>query len=783
MRQQGRVQAPELQGNVALRPAPIQSDTYAAPARPATDNRLASLAQALGAFSNSIGDYASTVKPSKEDRQKAIWAAERKMEGMSLEETRKAVDSGALPVFADKWAQQSANAIAGGKAGYLFANELKDQMTRDFDWDGGDPDKHITDAINGYIENSPYKDDPNFGSNFIKNASALREWSVKFKMDRKTEQFVETQQQSAFDFISTFIDSQSEAGTDPKELTKNLFKQLPVLGKAGTLGVNEEALEGEVLNAARRIAGSHPEVALAIINHTRKGRDGMDRSFAGDQDKQDTILHIRATAAKAIGEQFEAFEKERIAGYNVELFKAGNGDQIVDRVIKTPDGREVTLTAEAQRKAVETEYARQSALIAKHRKETPDETMFRELRDYRRQGATHKGLEQTLTGMADMASVDMIGDPESKDRLMNKLNVYRKLRQESKNSIMAYTKEKDRDFAEAFVEATDYLDMSDDAALEFAIKVTQPLDAAGREQVSKYQREIDSEIGNLSTKKGWFGIETDSDPTNFSTVKTKVSQLAQKMVAAGVKPKEAITMAANAVKANSQSHNGTLLDLNGLDVPDQFPDAVDEALVQFISANPKVIERSGLDPEDLTIVPLGGDVSGGRFKIVSKDNVAVPLYNDRQEVAVLTLAGIRKAWNERKDEDDRGNLRQDVFDHSASQKGLVYAVDKDGSKSWIDPKTKEKYSFQYTEKDRAPIWKKTGKRYSRAIVTRDDGGFVLKGYEGGKFWGRLRGSDLKKHREEMKKGENDIDAAAAKRREWWGKILPSIKVGDTVLND
>jgi uncharacterized protein YoaH (UPF0181 family) len=744
---------------------------------------MASLAQALGAFSDSIGNYAQTVQPSKEDRQKAIWAAERRMEGMSLEETRKAVDSGTLPVFGDKWAQQSANAIAGGKAGYLFANELKDQMTRDFDWDSGDPDKHITDAINGYIENSPYKDDPNFGSNFVKNASALREWSVKFKMDRKTEQFVETQHQSAFDFIDTFIQSQSEAGTDPKELTKNLFKQLPILGKKGTLGVNEEALENEVFNAARRVASSHPEVALAILNHTRVGRDGLDRSFAGDRDKQDLVLQIRATAAKAIGDQFETSEKERIANFNVELFKAGKGAEIVDRVIKTPDGREVTLTAEAQRKAVETEYARQSQLIAKHRKETPDETMFRELRDYRRQGATHKGLEQTLSGMADMASVDMLGDPESKAGLVNKLNVYRKLRQESKNSIMAYTKEKDRDFAEAFIEATDYLDMSDDAALDFAIQVTQPLDASGREQVAKYQREIDSEIGNLATKKGWFGIETDSDPTNFSTVKSKVSQLAQKMVAAGVKPKEAITMASNAVRANTQAHNGTLLDLNGLDVPDQFPDAVDEALVQFIAANPKVIERSGLDPEDLTIVPLGGDVSGGRFKIVSKDNVAIPLYNDRQEVAVLTLAGIRKAWTERKEEDDRGNLRQDIFEHSAEQKGLQYLVDKDGSEAWVDPKTKEKYTFQYTEKDSRPIWKKTGKRYSRAVPTRADGSFVLKGFEQGKFWGRLRGSDLKKYREDMKQWENDIDKAAEERRKWWGKILPSIKVGDTVLND
>lgn len=778
----GRVQAPELQGNVALRPAPIQSDTYAAPARPAQDNRMASLAQALASFSDSIGNYATTVKPSKEDRQKAQWAAERRIEGMTLPEVRDAVDSGRLPVYADKWAQQSSNAIAGGKAGFDFATTLKDQMTRDFDWDNGDPDQHITNAINAYIDSSPYKNDPNFGSNFIKNASALREWSIKFKTDRKTGQFVEGQQQSAFDYLDTYIRSQAP-GTDPNVLAGELFKQLPLLGKQGTLGVNEEALEGEVMNVTRRIAGTHPEVALAIINHTRKGRDGVDRSFAGDQDKQDVILQIRAQAQKAIGEQYEAREKANLAIANIELFKSGNGDQIVDRVINTPDGREVTVTVENQRKAVEAEYGRQSRLIAKDRKETPTETMFRELRDHRRQGWTHKGLEQTLTGMADMASIEMIGDPESKGALMNKLNVYRQLRQESKNSIMAYTKEKDRDFAEAFIEGTSYLDMSDDAALDFAIKVTQPLDASGREQVAKYQREIDSEINNLATRKGWFGIETDSDPTNYSTVKSKVTQLATKIVAAGVKPKDAITMAANAVKSNTQAHNGTLLDLNGLDVPDQFPDAVDEALVQFMAANPKVVQASGLDPEDLTIVPLGGDVSGGRFKIVSKDNVAIPLYNDRKEVAILTLPGIRKTWAERKTEEDRGNLRQNVFDNSASQKGLEYLVDTDGSKAWVDPKTREVYSFQYTEKDNSPIWKKTGKRYSRGVQTKADGGFVLRGYEKGKFWGRMSGSDLKKYRQDMKEWEKEHDKAAAERRKFWGSLLPSIKVGDTVLND
>lgn len=101
----------------------------------------------------------------------------------------------------------------------------------------------------------------------------------------------------------------------------------------------------------------------------------------------------------------------------------------------------------------------------------------------------------------------------------------------------------------------------------------------------------------------------------------------------------------------------------------------------------------------------------------------------------------------------------------------------------MNPETREVFDFQFTEKDDAPVWKKTGKRYRRGNVVKEDGGLVLKGWEGGKFWGRLRGSDLKKHREEMKRWSDDIDRQAAERRKFWGKLLPSIKIGDKVLND
>jgi hypothetical protein len=780
---QGRVQVQDLQGNGALRPAPIQSDTFVAPARPSADNRWASLAQSLAGFSSSLGDYASTMKPSEEERQRQIWAAERKMEGLTNDETKQLVDEGKIPAFADKFARQAAHSVAGATRGRTFATELRDQMVKEFDWDAGDPDAFITSKINEYIENSPYKDDPNFGQNFMRSATGLRDWAVKFSVDRKSEQFVEQKGQSAYDYLSATFDQQAELGSDPEKVADLIFSQLPVLGSKGTLGVNEETLEGEVLNLARRYADTNPDHALALINRTRKGRDGIERSFAMDRDKADQVEQIRATAAKAKDRISEAEARQELANRNADLFRNGGMESVEDFTFKTSGGREVTVSKDEQLKAAEDEYLRGSAQIAKTRREAPTEQMFRELRDFRRQGHKHPGIARALGNMVDSASPEILGDPESKERLMGKLDVYRKLRQESKNSITAYTKEEDRDFAEAFIQGTDFLGLSDDAALEFAITTSRPLDAFGREQVGKYQREIDSELNNLATRKNWFGFDSDSDPTNFSTVKTKVTQLAQKFVVGGVEPKLAVTAASKAVKENMTVHNGTMLDLNGLDVPDNFPEAVDEALAQFIAANPKVVERSGFEPEDLTVVPVGGDVSGGRFKIVDRENVAVALHTDKQEVALITLKDIRGMWNRKTQEETKIKLRQDNFNNSVQQKGLVYAVDTDGSKGWVDPKTKELFDYQYTEKDDAPIWKKTGKRYKRAVVVNDDGGPVLKGFDAGSNWGRLRGADLKAYRERMKKLGDDHDAAAAERRKFWGSILPSIKIGDTVLND
>lgn len=782
----GRAQTPDLQGNLTLRPAPIKSDTFAAQPRQSADNRLAALSNALSSFSTSLGGLGATMEPTEEERRSAIWAEQRRINGMTNEEQNALSDAGKLPVYDKPFVQRAVNAIFGGTRGQSFADDLKAKMTTDFDWNTGNPDAYIRNQISSYLEGSPYRDDPNFAANFQRNASVTLDWAVNYGNQRKVERTIENQEQAAFDYIDSYARHQLEGGTDPEAVARNLFAQYQNLGKDGTLGVNNDRLDAIVLNVARRIADSQPEGAMALVNHMRKGRDGVDRSFAMDRDKQDVVLQIMDTANRAQGRKSEALSRQRIADTDAETFRAGKADSIAEITFQTSDGRSVTVTKEDRLKAAEAEYLRASDVIAKTNQETVYEKTSRDLRVARRNGRKLPYLEQQLTNISDMASIDMIGDPEAKGKLLGKLTAYRWVRMESPGTLNAYTTEKDRDFGEAFFDAVDFLGKSDDQALDFAIKVAQPIDASGRESLAKYQQQIDSEVNELASRKNWFGIETDSAPSNLSTVRTKVSQLAGKMVAAGLPPRDAIEMAAKSIKKRSTVHNGTVLFLQGLDVPDNFGDVADEALAEFMVANPKVLERSGLDPEDLTLVPLGGNLSGGRFVIANRENTIDTLRDDAGNVAVVTLAGLREVagrMSERQQQDDKRSLRQSVFENSTRHKGLVYARDTDGSLSWVHPDTREVYDFQFTEKDDAPVWKKTGKRYRRGNMVKEDGSFVLKGSEAGKFWGRLRGSDLKKHREEMKKWSDDHDAAAAERRKFWGKLLPSIKIGDSVLND
>src|SRR5687768_12871698 len=104
MAQQGRVQVRDLQSDVRLRPAPMQSDTYAAPARLQGDQNLARLSDALGSFSNSLGNLVPVMGAvDKEARAREDAIFNKRIAGMTLPEVRKEISEGRMAVTEDKF--------------------------------------------------------------------------------------------------------------------------------------------------------------------------------------------------------------------------------------------------------------------------------------------------------------------------------------------------------------------------------------------------------------------------------------------------------------------------------------------------------------------------------------------------------------------------------------------------------------------------------------------------------------------------------------------------------
>ncbi|MGN6552077.1 MAG: hypothetical protein ACTHJ3_19605 [Pararhizobium sp.] len=721
---QGRVQAPELQGNLPLRPAPIQSDTYAAPARPAANTNLTRLADALGSFSSSIGSLVPLMKPSDKELQDQAWAEQRKFSGWTRDDYVKAVEDGSIPNYDNQFAQKAIHASFGDEYGAHRVDQLQQDLTRNFDWDHGNVDQYLAQATKADIDK--YGSDRNFGAAYMRRMDGLRTWAMDYATKRKSSDFVDAQNRAAFGFIDTMVDDGIKTGTDPRKIADGIYGQYANLGKDGTLGVDYKQLDQEVLNKARRIAATAPEVALALISHERPGKDGSPRSLMSNPDMQDTVLQIQLTAKKAVSLQEEQQFKTTLRDQNYQLLRHGNADQIADIHYKTLTGDEKTITVKQQQDWAEEDFQRHSQNIAKGNRETQPETLSRELRAYRLSGMKHPGLSSAVTGIADMASIDLEQDPEGRQKLLGKLKAYEWLQNESTASLLAYTKEPDRQFAETYLMAEKYLHQDPDTALSTAIRTTQ-VTKEGMESVQKYQREIDAQVNSLGTKPGWIWGTNSAEPANSSIAKQRVTNLAQTFVRLGLKPTDAVEQAAEAVKKTSITYNGVLLDMQGQDLPQNFSEALDDAIADYAKKAPLTLKRNDISQSDISVAPApSGTASGGRLMLVDKHTM-LPVFDDKGQAVFINLSQLRQSSKVKQEAKDRETVRNAALNSSIAAKGLVQAVDTDGKTYWVDKSTREIYTYSFGQKDSAPRWSKTGQRYKRGVLTTPQGGFVFGG--------------------------------------------------------
>jgi hypothetical protein len=731
---QGRVQVPELQNNTRLTPAPMQSDTYAPPPQPVKNENLFRLADALGAFSNSAGNLVGVVgKTSKEQRDAEEAAFNKRLAGMTLEETRKGMDDGTLKAHGDAFTIAAQSSILGNKWAQSEAAKTDELLSTTFDWDKGNPEEFLAKHWKEVTENDPNFANPNFA------ASAGRAWiqykdSVLAKQDKyRTDRINQGKVDRSYDVIAGKTDEWIKAGMEPAQFAKNLNAMRGELGVKGSLGANEQTLDLEYLNAAERLVQTNPEYAVAMVDAEYNGRSGKT-SLSAQRAYADRVMQIKVGAAKAIGLRQDKAQESEIEHQADQLLADGKLDRVTDVTWYNHNHEQQTKPAETIKKEAFNRYLDRSQQIASVNRETPDQTMARELRVSQQSGLDHPGLKAVVSGIAQAASIDMSQNPDAMSRVMDKVKMARWLYNTSKNTYMAYVSEADRDFMESFIIAKDELpgkdgrQMSDAGALEFATRTSQPVQVDGLNFTKAQNDAIDQSVKSIGTKSGFMGFFTSLTPTNSAAAQQRVASIAKRLVRGGLDQDKAIEVAADSVKRNSITYNGTLLSLGKVALPDNYKEALDGIIGDFATENPGVLTDHDISTSDISIMPAQDiNKSGGRFILTDK-NTGLPLMDDAKgEPYYVTLGTIRSRGNNMKATADAKAAHDISVRGVAKTRGLVPVQSEDGNGTvWVDPKTREHFDITLPEPGGKPVVKKLGRRapVDRNKPRYDDNGFM-----------------------------------------------------------
>lgn len=716
---QGRVQTQELRSDIQLRPAPIQSDTFAAPAAPVRNDNMLRLADALGSFSNSIGNLIPTLAASQKENAKKAEEAQlarfqQRIGGMTLAEVNKEIQEGRMEKADSPWRQAAQSTIYGAKFAQALGAETDEALKTEFDWTNGDPEKFLAERFQKAME-ARGETDPNF------IGSAARAWdSYKSQVFSQKEQYrINKSNEDASNASVTFIHDQVNQmiteGASPEDIGKRVHSFKSDLGKKGALGLNYEDIDAQIVNEAARQASTNPKAAIALLTTP----NGDLPALASNPKYLDRASQIMAEASKVRGRQLETETLARLDSENVQRIVKGAGfDDVQDFVYTSVDGTEKTVTKKEQEDNARRIYFQEEAARQKANGETGGmDTTVRQFRELRRSNLEHPVITSKLTGLASNGAPDLLSNPEAKARQVEKMELYKTLKSENKNSIFSVVKDgQDRDYAEAYYAAQRYLGMSQDEALTFAYKSAN-LDTDAKARVARERDRVDSAVSQLDTTS-WLG----SDVANNSMVRDKISDLAVRYVASGAPVDKAIQAAGKAFAESTLTYNGVVIDVGNARsraaMPDNWKGSVDAQVDNFMT----LATKKGYDRGDVTIMQMGDD---GRFFIADKDTLR-PLTDDKGSQYLFTLSDLRDWDIKTQKQTEKYDLRQHTFEANVKAKGYVHAVDADGSEVWVNPKTREIMDMKYGDDDATPKWTNTGSKYKRGVIVNTDGGFVLK---------------------------------------------------------
>ena len=613
MAPRARVQVRDLRAPEPIQPAPIQSSTFSGAPRVsgAGDNFLA-LAQALGGFSQSLGQLAQA----QEANKKKDVSLENAFSRLTKAEQAQVARTGMLPdgTRISDSKNPALMKAAGMADASMFVRSMQEELTNEFDWENTDIDAWITERRDAWMQEQGITDQ--FAANgFLAGVNSFRDKLISQQDDYRAGRAEEVKGDVVYNVMHTKVNELLEAGTDPEQLHKTIRAMYPELGKQGTIGMDFDKLDRFTLSIAADIAATHPEHALAILDSEREGAGPASASLSSKLKHKGTVDAIRGTAQRSIAKRESLIAENQVHVDNaMRVLRDGDTSPFQERVIPNESG---TGTKKVTVKEQEDEYV--SAVVALAEQEMKDDKLGRGAADrkiiqsLRPMGLKMPFLEKEIDGIEKRIDPDVLQDPQQLKAVTDRIQRFRDLKEASPSYANSHLSEDTKDFIGTVEMFMRFRGQDMPSAILTAQRVNSG--ELGQDVSLSYHRDAIEDAVEDAFDDYAIRNSTNYSSFNKGAAIARVEKMAQKLYASGeFTVEEAIEKAAGYIAESVPKYNNRIIP--GLE---QFPlmENWTEGLDQIMSNFKKQLHPGLADVEELHIMPVGG----GRFAIIDEDGI------------------------------------------------------------------------------------------------------------------------------------------------------------------
>lgn len=783
----GMKQAPFKLPSVSLQPQARPVDTYSRPQAPTSGGSgLTQLSEALAQISPNLQsfltDRADKAKKDAEDR------ANRRLGGMSFDEARAAIDGGKMSEMENPWFKAAAMNQIGERLAYTRVNELTKEYETNFDKDKGDLESFIRERMAGDLEK--YGDSPHFvrAYNTIMNNFSVKANTIQSQ--HQTEQMKQDTISGVYDVFSgkarsLLGEGKSEAEVvaalraeysgnrellkiDYKDQDREMVRLAESFANEGNLKMAEAILNSErtgddgtnlgslasnrefqndanriLLSAKSRMQHNNEEATrdrrFEFWDNARQGKldreellgwhKGNPGAFSEAQvqsliNQSETFnAHVAKEAAEAnqklaLAEQAKRSEDD-LLNKNMETASSGMLPYIEEATVFTKTGETKKVSVDDQKKSVAKETVARTEWLVKNGRASPDEAFDMQVEAFSSNNLTNPKWESVLRSGPVAATQFNVSGGTPPAQLKDGTDLYLRLHSANPGLLEQHIKnDKTREFYESYRIATQYAGLGHEQAIQAAMMATSEIEKAPSAAVRQSFEQIDEKARRVVAGgwETWFGTIGGKAPSNSGYVAGEIARLGKFYARNGLDSDQALEEASKRFNATHTDVNGSMIYTAGRDIPKNFGEMATYAIEQYAE---DFGDDEWLEASDLTI----RQATNGNGWLIVERTTGLPVEN--AERSNLTLRSLHELDQKRQQAKKEEIINKQNDSQRTNPAGLYTAIEKDGSQVFINEKRE---IFENTATDgQAPVWRNTGKRYTKTIPTGPNGEIQLKG--------------------------------------------------------